>query len=78
MSRINTNCNETFHNNFFEKKILIVNIQPNISKILEEKYKNHKKKLVKSKEICLKREQMAHYLLINSRNKTLSRGKQYE
>ena len=78
MSLNYTNCNVMEHNIFIDNKLIIY---PKFSqKCLntDEKYIENKKKLVKPKKMLLNGVLMAHFLLIDSRNKTLNRGNKYE
>ena len=78
MSLNYTNCNGMDHNIFIDNKLTIY---PKFSLkylILDEKYTENKKKLVKPKKMLLNGVPMAHLLLINSRSKTLNRGNEYE
>ena len=78
MSLNYTNCNGMDHNIFIDNKS--INYSKFLQKylIIDEKYIENKKKLVKQKKMLLNGVLMAHFLLIDSRNKTLNRGNKYE
>ena len=78
MSLNYTNCNGMDHNIFIDNKS--INYSKFLQKylIIDEKYIENKKKLVKPKKMLLNGVLMAHFLLIDSRNKTLNRGNKYE
>ena len=78
MSLNYTNCNGMDHNIFIDNKS--INYSKFLQKylIIDEKYIENKKKLVKQKKMLLNGVLMAHFLLIDSRNKTLNRGNEYE
>jgi len=78
MSLNYTNCNGMDHNIFIDNKS--INYSKFLQKylIIDEKYIENKKKLVKQKKMLLNGVLMAHFLLIDGRNKTLNRGNKYE
>ena len=78
MSLNYTSCNGMDHNIFIDNKS--INYSKFLQKylIIDEKYIENKKKLVKQKKMLLNGVLMAHFLLIDSRNKTLNRGNKYE
>ena len=69
-----TNCNGMDHNIFIDNKstIYLKFLQKSLN--TDDKYIENKKKLVKPKKMLSNGVLMAHFLLISSRNKTLSRG----
>ena len=78
MSLNYTNCNGMDHNIFIDNKSTIYPKFSQKSLNTDDKYIENKKKLVKPKKMLLNGVLMAHFLLIISRNKTLSRGNKYE
>ena len=78
MSLNYTNCNGMDHNIFIDNKSTTYPKFSQKSLNTDDKHIENKKKLVKPKKILLNGVLMAHFLLRNSRNKTLSRGNKYE